>query len=238
MNTKKIAAIFSVLMVSLVVAGVAYAHWTDSLIIEGTVYTGDIDVGLSACVYLDKENTKAYGPVAQAYIEVLDPQTPGPVKHVKITIYNAYPSLDAVVVFDVENWGSVPVALVDYERFPTEPVDYSIYKADWDRAIEQIDEGWYSDNPTYATPCQLDPNDWDDDAKWYWWWHLHVTNDAKQGETVYYYGTITFWNWNEAPVDAVCKGFGAANDITPITGYAMEFIQYGPCQGSYYPVRP
>ena len=226
-------------MVSLVVAGVAYAHWTDSLVIEGTVYTGDIDVGLSACVYLDQENTKAYGPVAQAYIEVLDPQTPGPVKHVKITIYNAYPSLDAVVVFDLENWGSVPVALVDYKRFPD---PYQSYEADWDRAIEQIDQGWYTDNPTYATPCQLDPNDWDDtpqtqDFKWYWWWHLHVTNDALQGETVEFYGTVEFWNWNEAPAGGLCTQL-PEYDIRPISTYAMNFIQYGPCQGSYWPARP
>ena len=233
MNTKNIAAIFSALMITLVISGVAYAHWTDSLVIEADVYTGNIDVGLSACIWLDGENTKdIYGPVATAYIEVLDPLTPGPVKHVKITVENAYPSLDAIVVFDAVNFGSVPVALVSYDRFPDDTVQYN---ADWDRAIEQIDQGWYTDSQVYGTPCQLDPYDWSSDAKWWWWWHLHVTNDAEQGETVYFYATIEFWNWNEAPGDAICDDL-PYYDIRPIYFHEdMDFLQYGPCQDAYYP---
>ena len=235
MNTKKIAAIFSALMLTLVISGVAYAHWTDSLIIEGTVYTGNIDVGLSADVWLDLENDKTnlgYKEVATAHVEVLDPLSYGPVKHVKITIENAYPCLDAIVVFDMENYGSVPVALVNYERFPGESDEWRL---DWDRAIEQLGEGWYSDNYPGASPCQLDPLDWDSSNTWYWWWHLHVTNSAEEGETVYFYATVEFWNWNEAPPEALCNLLPSENDIRDIAGYGVGFYHAGGVGSYYYP---
>ena len=222
MNTKKIAAIFSALMLTVVLAGVAYAHWTDSLIIEGEVNTGNIDVGLSACVYVADENHKDYGKVATAYVEVLNQMDNGPVKHIKVTVENAYPSLEVIVVFDLKNYGSVPVALVDYTRYPGD---------DWDVAIEQLGEGWYTDNMDMATPWQLDPLEWDSCCNtWYWWWHLHVTNDALQDTTYTFEADVVFWNWNEAPADALGIQMEELDDTRPMLD---DFYQEA-CQGAYY----
>jgi hypothetical protein len=221
MNTKKIAALFSALMITVVLAGVAYAHWTDSLIIEGEVNTGDIDVGLSACVWVHEENWKPYGKVATAYVEVLDLAEPGPVKHVKVTVENAYPSLEVIVIFDLKNYGSVPVALVEYNRYPGQ---------DWDVAIEQLGEGWYTDYYDGATPWQLDPYDWCCGNTWYWWWHLHVTNDALQDTTYTFEADVVFWNWNEAPADSL----GPMMYGMPETWPMLDFFYLEQCKPAYY----
>lgn len=51
----KMVAIFATLMVTLMVAGVTYACWQETLIINGVVNTGDLDVEWSWAYTNDPE---------------------------------------------------------------------------------------------------------------------------------------------------------------------------------------
>ena len=235
MNTKKIAGLFSIAMLALVIGGVAYSHWTESITVDGTVNTGFIDVGLSAKVYMDNENDKSgephyYQEVATAKVEILDPVlSAGAVKNVKITIDNAYPSLDVIVIFDLKNYGTVPVGLYEYLRYPG-------LDPDWDVAIKQMGQGWYTEDVNQATPCQLDPWRWRDvevqyPNVWYWWWHLHVEEEAIPGETYTFYATAEFWNWNEIETGADCLDLGGPGNPPDLSGYYLA----GDTPAYYYP---
>jgi len=52
METKKMASIFAILMVSLSLTGFAYAHWYDFVYVDAEVNTGTVDADLSYYVWL------------------------------------------------------------------------------------------------------------------------------------------------------------------------------------------
>jgi hypothetical protein len=117
---KKIGIISLALVLALGSLGIAYAHWSDQLFIEGTVHGGELMVGFTEVFceemhgdppvpgeYLDKD-------VGDCDVEYVDYRV---CSHTGkdgyggaiVTITDAYPCYEVHVTFVVDNLGTIPV---------------------------------------------------------------------------------------------------------------------------------
>jgi len=124
MKNKNLMSAFGILIVLLSVLGVAYAHWSDTVTIEGTVHMGELIVGIlnnSVTWYettngvLETDFSPAKPWVANATITLSDfetsvhhtpPQTVA--KKMTILMENAYPQWDLHIFFKLKNAGTIP----------------------------------------------------------------------------------------------------------------------------------
>jgi len=139
----KMVAIFVTLMVALMLAGFAYAHWSETLYLDATVNTGDLNVKFSSCstndcgdsndpglsnvvtttdtadgysdTYAASGTYTRYGKnVATTTCEIIDNYNGGEkANKLKITIENAYPSYAPEIIIVVDNVGDIPVKMTD-----------------------------------------------------------------------------------------------------------------------------
>ena len=111
---KRFKLYLGTLMLVLIIMGFAYAAWWDYLKVAATVNTGNIDVKfMEAVLCFDQEKEIASGTV-----NIINDG-----KTLKVTIENYYPEAGGLVVFWVENLGSVPVKL---KSFPRITVDFPL----------------------------------------------------------------------------------------------------------------
>lgn len=181
MDTKKIAATFAILMLTLGVAGFAYAHWSEFVYIEGEVTTGCLDLEWSFDYDLIQDK-----PVA--YIEYLIEEP-----YLYVGLYNAYPCLTVELWIDVNNTGSIPVKLLSY--------DCGTSGDDLTPWIEIIDEDFYGTDGNgdgiYGSLEQLDPCD-----TVVYYVKLHFMQENAAGELLPEDAYMDFWynfewvNWN------------------------------------------
>jgi len=137
---KKAIGMFAALILALGMTGVAFAHWSQTIYIEGTVETGTVCVGW---VYVDYEDyeylNKDVGEV-DAWLD--DPKG----WHIEDEIFgtlvvdliNVYPSYEAYIYVEIANGGTIPVNLVDFDIGPVSDPDDLIRFVDcW------IDDGYF-----------------------------------------------------------------------------------------------
>lgn len=172
---KKIGLICLALVLALGSLGVGYALWSDSLYIEGTVNTGDVDVCVISVSDDDSSHQFNWDPgydkdVASTQATIID------CNHVTVTVTDAYPSYENFVHFTTAILGTVPVrlqAIVITNPNPCLEVDA------WDGWGEQRHPGEYADNTLW----------------------FHILQCAEQGAT--YTFTVEFWyvQYNEFDPD-------------------------------------
>ncbi len=107
-------------IVALAVAGVAYGLWAEELTLEGTVNTGEVDVGLSLesvdeLVWVNGDlisepAEKAPAADCEATLVDSDDMSDG-YETLTITVDGAYPGWRCEVWFNVENLDNVPVLI-------------------------------------------------------------------------------------------------------------------------------
>ncbi|MEM3618047.1 MAG: hypothetical protein QXK47_03105 [Candidatus Bathyarchaeia archaeon] len=100
----KMIGLFVVVMTALIVAGFAYAHWTETLVLEGTVETGELDLTWSCECWDNDDELKDVGDVECNITG--DTLT--------ITISNVYPCYEVMGTIDINNTGTVPAVLVKF----------------------------------------------------------------------------------------------------------------------------
>jgi len=180
MDTKKIAATFAVLMLALGIAGYAYAHWSDTLWLKGTVTTGKFGLQWTFDATLPSENTKlGYGPVANLTWKFVDDAN-GIHKGIVITLDNVYPCLNVTGHIDIKNIGTIPAGYVDSESNMT---------VNPDSAKEWVDI--YEATP-FGDITQIEPGE---DAGYNF--IIHFNEATLQGATATVEINLVFWNWNE-----------------------------------------
>jgi len=119
MDTKKIAATFAILMIALGVAGFAYAHWCETLTLNGTITTGIVDVEWSWDGELIN-GVKENGYVVATMEGTIEGNT------LTVTINNTFPCLRGWFEIDVHNNGTIPVqACCDLSTFTISGDDLS-----------------------------------------------------------------------------------------------------------------
>jgi hypothetical protein len=98
---KKLALICLVLIIATGFAGMAYARWSSTLTIAGTVQTGTFDVVFDAFNSPGNSNGATFSA----------PKTDN--HNYTITLNNLYPGLDATFDFTLKNTGTVPARIKD-----------------------------------------------------------------------------------------------------------------------------
>lgn len=171
-------ATFAILMLALGVAGFAYAHWCDTLFLEGTITTGTVDVEWSWDGALIN-GVKPDGYVVATMTGVIAGNT------LTITITNVFPCLEGWFEIDVHNTGSIPVKFCDGGCIISDtdltPWIESTESMLGDGTCEQID-------PDQSVILRVD---------------FHFVQENAAGETMPEGATMTFdcdllfCNWNE-----------------------------------------
>jgi hypothetical protein len=169
----------------LATVGVGYGLWSESLVINGTVQTGEVDVGFSG-PYVDEwvlvNGVWELEPAAkdpfttcEAALYDFDPSSDG-LEGMTITVGGAYPGYYCGVYFDVSNIGSIPVKI-------TQPI------------AGQSDAPFFIDG-CYANWTQLEPGE----SGWCYMYSLFDNEDGVAENTTYnFHFDIEARQWNEAP---------------------------------------
>jgi len=175
--------IFAVLILVLGISGVAYAHWSETLYINGTVETGELDLEFSSATC--NESPEAGGKdVGHCEVELIDTDDDGDDDKVQITITNGYPCYACDIVVEIHNNGTVPANLVKLDFDVTGPL------APW---VEVSFSGSWPGFP------QIDPGQTVTGVI-----SIHIAQEDAQGNlcpessSATIAGYAEFWNWNES----------------------------------------
>jgi len=184
---------FVALLLALGISGLAYAHWSQTIYIEGSVETGTVCVGWVDVDYEDYEYLgKDVGKV-DARLEDLKGTHNGDniYETLVVELDNVYPSYEAWIYVEIANGGSIPVNLVDCDIEPVSDPDNLLRFVDcW------IDDGDWPDYPQ-LDPCQtawavigihILQEVWNDDLGEY--------ENCPQDATATFAGYLTFVQWN------------------------------------------
>jgi len=178
MKSRMVGA-FAVVMIALMVAGLAYATWTETLYISGTVETGDLDAHMVAGDSWDSEpGLKDYSDI-YCYVEETDPYT------LIVVVENAYPCIDYYQEFGIENTGTIPLNITSISA-PTGNFT----------GVGTVEVGTFVDDEwtPVELPIQVEPGD-----TALLTLHVHLTNNANELSTYVFEITVTVAQWNLAP---------------------------------------
>jgi predicted ribosomally synthesized peptide with SipW-like signal peptide len=196
MKSKMVAA-FALVMIALMVAGFAYAAWSETLTVSGTVKTGSVDAKFDKAMSNNGDdwedppppegkldpcelgtwtnwnkwsgNRYAYD-VAETKVEI---SRDG--KTLTITIENAYPGYYPGVGFLVKNTGDVPIK-------------FSSISITGDTSVLDIKYG----GPVFSEVIEKGKTEWGYIA-------IKVTDNAVEGATYTFTVTIEFKLWTLVP---------------------------------------
>jgi hypothetical protein len=172
-------------VVALAALGVGYGLWSEVLTIEGSVMTGEVDVGFTGPwieegvdvggTYITPEPGNT-GADCQAEVLKSSGGDDNGFNLLRITVTGAYPSYHCKVGFGVENLGTVPVLV--YQPVPSGAVEVPIVIESCYADGVQVEQG----QP--PAECRLD---------------IHFTNDSGIDEnSMYEFAyTVEARQWNE-----------------------------------------
>jgi hypothetical protein len=168
---KKLMVVPVLVISALVLTGFVYAHWSQTLYIEGGIATGNFSVGFAPPLIIsDNEIDKDVGT---AEASLIDLDKDGVYDKIEVTIGNAYPCYEAYVDVYIHNYGTIPAIIQDITvNAPPEltvEINWFIYEG-----------------------MQIDPGD-EVMAEIY----VHVLQEASQSTTYTFTGTINAIQWNE-----------------------------------------
>ena len=199
---KKIIGIFAILMIALMVAGFAYAHWSKTITITGNVTTGNFHLTPSCDIWIIEPTDKNASSVNCSICG----------NDVSYTIENAFPSLKVGVMFDLHNDGDVPAGLylwtVAYDNtvhtiFNASDIAGSVINPGMNETeVETALENWiegivgnYVDvtiDFAGSNFWQIDPCDNPSVNI-----TIHFLEGLPQNCSISFTITLEYWNWNE-----------------------------------------
>jgi hypothetical protein len=204
METKKIMAIFAILMIALGIAGYAYAHWNATITINGTIKTGTFHLTPS----FDAEVNDAK-KICTVTWSIKDDT-------LNVIIDKAYPCITVTGKFDLKNDGTVPAGLYKWvidvpgagvggpwTIFDANDIEHSVIKPSMTEAeveaalktfVEQAAHGAVTVTVDFAGAnfWQIDPG-----ANPTLHFTIHFEEALLQGYTAQFTMTLEYWNWNE-----------------------------------------
>ena len=171
---KKFGLVLLAVVLALGVLGVGYAMWYEDLFIEGTVYTGDLDIGYYCGwgVCYDSEPP-------EKDVSWIERQLSADGKSIEFTIHNAYPCVDYYGEFCLNVQGTVPV------HFGPWVIDRGTMPASALIEVTPDMTGLQRHPPYSHDECTL---------------HVHLDNPGTdQGATYTFTVWITGYQYNESP---------------------------------------
>jgi len=203
-DLKKLAVLFIVPMLILSTTGLAYAMWSETLRINVTVNTGEVDVEWSSWNCTDTGIDPGYTKnVSACYVTNETSDSEGDVIKLNVTIVNAYPSYNVTVYGEVDNIGTIPVkflkAFIDMDNdgvFDGDDVEMTLCvvydldldndtKADVNVHLFLADDG--------GDGSQIDPGDSD-----FYGLNIHIKQNATELTTYQFHIVLIFAQWNDA----------------------------------------
>ena len=175
-----------IMVLVLATAGVAYGLWSEELVIDGVVETGEVDVAFSgpyAFEYVRDMNNritiepevKDYAAECYARAYDYDPGSDG-MEGIDINVTGAYPGYICLVYFDIHSLGSVPVHV-------TQP--YSVDAPEWVQM-----------HACFPNWVQLHNGD----SVWgYFWIEFDNFDGVNELDEYTFHFDVDAWQWNEAP---------------------------------------
>jgi predicted ribosomally synthesized peptide with SipW-like signal peptide len=193
-----VGTLFMVLVIMLALLGVGYALWSDTLVIEGQVQTGEVDMAFSPCETDDdgieddgidpggKDVASCECALSTGSIE--DDSDHGN-DQLDITIAGGYPSYSCNVTYDMTNIGTVPVHLYSVTAL------YDVYALDVEQDCwvgeESVGIG-YQLHPGDSVDCDID---------------LHVRQEAAENDTLTLHKEYLWGQFNEGPFYVLSNEF-------------------------------
>jgi len=172
----KVAAVFATIALVFVFMGASYAMWSETLRVNVTINTGEVDVKWSdwSCsdTGIDPGKDKDVGSCT-VFAEQTDSE--GDVIKLGVVLNNTYPCYYCNVTLIVDNIGTVPVKLYNWtiDKANNTPIDVDLVIP----SDTQIDPGL---NATYML-------------------NIHVLQSAAENATYTFNVTLIFAQWNEVP---------------------------------------
>lgn len=164
---KKIGLICLALVLALGSMGVGYALWSDSLYLEGTIETGEVDTAIVSVASDDAGIDPGYNKdVASTVVAIVDSKT------ATVTITDGYPSYSNYIHFSTDILGTVPVRL---QAINIDNPNQCITVDAWDGIGEQRHPGERADNTMY----------------------IHIEQCAEQGATYTFTVEFFYVQYNE-----------------------------------------
>jgi len=200
---KSVIGIFIALLL-LASAGIAYAMWSETLKVNVTVNTGEVDVEWSSWECNDTGIDPGYDKdVGKCSVSDETQDEEGDVIKLNITLDNAYPSYNVTILGEVDNIGTIPVEPVkffidnnangEFDSGDTEIVLCNDYALDLDgdsKADLDFHMYLYDDS---GDGTQIDPDESD-----IYGFIIHVKQNAKELKTYTFHVVMVFGQWNEA----------------------------------------
>lgn len=174
---KKAMGMFAALILALGMSGLAYATWSETLKISGTVKTGTVDVEWSEVDNWDTEKPEKDVSWIACEIDDTDPNL------LHVTVTNAYPCIDYYNIVNIHCVGTIPVHLNEVFVSPPDPAAVEVTISYW------LDSG--CTDPA-SLPVQLHTCD-----TIYARIHVHVLQKATQGHTYTFTAEIDAVQWNK-----------------------------------------
>ncbi|HEY90742.1 MAG TPA: hypothetical protein G4O07_02815 [Dehalococcoidia bacterium] len=202
-KTKAVGILALVLVLTLGSMGVAYAHWNQTLYIEGEVRTGELLFEFQwFVVHLDHgldwhcedgmgfvvQGDKDVGSCTTLLVDVDDPPD-GHYDLLEVTFSNVYPCYYEHLGFWLHNGGTIPLVIdravingLDYSELPSH-VELDL---DGD-GLNDIETRWGDNFGVQLDPGQSAGVSFD----------IHILQEAPQGETLTFTIEIVAVQWNE-----------------------------------------
>jgi hypothetical protein len=211
---KKIAFLSIIMLVCLVLIGLVYARWSETLDISGTVNTGEVDWEFVSCSVLDRYAPPPYYPTPTPdfnaydgfnppeYFEVdknvgwgscslRDTDSDGDMDTIDVALKNVYPSYFNEVTARARNNGTVPIiidrVLINGYEIRKEPTPVVRLDLNGD-GKDDVEIWWANGFGTQIHPGNYSP------AMTFW---FHVLQDAPEGQTLSFSIKIDAVQWNE-----------------------------------------
>lgn len=208
-DIRKLAIVFLVPMIILATTGLAYAMWSETLKINVTVKTGEVDVKWSSWDCTDKGIDPGYDKdVGKCSVTSEATDDEGETIKLNVTLSNAYPCYNVTIFGEVDNVGTIPVKpyMIFYDangdgKFNTSDGDFEIslcrdYGLDLDGdGKADIDIHLYLAVDGDNDGSQIDPGSSDTYGL-----IIHVKQDAKELQTYQFHLVFVFAQWNEVGV--------------------------------------
>ena len=169
---KKFGLLLLAVVLALGTMGVGYAMWYEDLYIDGTVYTGELDVGYY-CTWGVASDSEA----AEKDFSSITRSFSGDGKTMYITINNAYPCIDYNHQFCVVTAGTIPVHFGNWViNRGTMPAGATIEVTPDLYGVQK--------HPGDHTECNI---------------HVHLDNTATENATYTFSIDLTAYQYNEFP---------------------------------------
>ena len=181
----KMTAVFGVLLIALMVAGVSYALWHKYIYINGTVNTGTLDAIFEgpytwSATYVDPvtEEVKSVPDEKLTGITVDVETAPNDLETLLVTIDGLYPCITIHINYNIKNSGTTPWIVNDVSVSPADGFPGTVTLTPANLVGTQVDAG-------ESIPADLE---------------VHLTNDAKPESKYTFSVTIHVVQWNEYTV--------------------------------------